>query len=209
MAKVIIHNARLSFPDLFEAKQFQGQGPFQFRSAFILDPEASRATIVYSPTEKKEGNAIKVFNKVLAEVAAEKWGAKAEGFLKAAMAAGSQKCCFYDGDTKSYNGYAGNWIVSATRNQNDGAPMVVDRNKRPLTAKDGKLYSGCYVNGTVEIWAQSNEFGKALRATLVNVQFAGDGESFGGAAPATANDLDDLGYDGDDDIDGSDNDDLG
>jgi hypothetical protein len=164
---------------------------------------------VYSPTEKKEGNAIKVFNKVLSEVAADKWAGKAEANLRAAMAAGAAKCCFYDGDTKAYNGYAGNWIVSATRNQNDGAPMVVDRNKRPLTAKDGKLYSGCYVNGTVEIWAQSNEFGKALRATLVNVQFAGDGESFGGAAPATANDLDDLGYDGDDDIDGSDNDDLG
>lgn len=205
MAKVIIHGARLAFPDLFEAVQYQGTGPFTFRATFVLEPE-TRATWILGPNDKKEGNAIKVIEKVLEVTANEKWGAKAEAQLKAIKAGGSQKCCFYDGDTKAYNGYPGNWILSATRNQDAGAPVVVDRGKRPLTAKDGVLYSGCYVNGTVEIWAQDNSFGKAVRATLVNVQFNRDGESFGGAAPANANDLDDLGYD---DSDEGDLDDLG
>jgi hypothetical protein len=193
MAKVIIHGARLAFPDLFEAVQYQGQGPHQFRAAFVLEPE-TRATWI-NGTDRKEGNAIKVFEKVLEVTSAEKWNSKAEAILKAIKAGGSQKCCFYDGDTKTYNGYAGNWIVSATRNQDAGAPAVVDRAKRPLTAKDGVLYSGCYVNGTIDVWPQDNSFGKAIRATLVNIQFNRDGESFGGAAPANANDLDDLGYD--------------
>jgi hypothetical protein len=104
-----------------------------------------------------------------------------------------------DGNTKAYNGYVGNWAITATRNQDTGAPIVVGRGgiKDPLTAADGKIYSGCYVNGTIEVWAQDNSFGKALRATLVNVQFVKNGESFGGAAPASAANLDELAFEED------------
>jgi hypothetical protein len=70
-----------------------------------------------------------------------------------------------------------------------------------LSAEDGKIYSGAWVNGIVEIWAQSNSYGNAIRATLVTVQFVKDGDSFGGAAPASAEGLDDLGADFDDEDD--------
>jgi len=117
--------------------------------------------------------------------------------LKAAIAGG--KTCFTDGDSKDYNGYADNFALVATRSQDAGRPVVVDRSKHPIAASDGKIYSGCYVNGTVEIWAQDNSFGKGIRATLVNVQFVKDGESFGGVTSATDADLDDLGFDEDED----------
>lgn len=183
MAKVIIRDARLAFPDLFEAVQYQGQGPFQYRSTFLI-PSADK--------QKKDIDA------VIEQVAKDKWGAKAEAILKQIFAAGN-KCCWVDGSTKAYNGYDGNWALSATRNQDDGRPMVVDRGKNPITASDGKIYSGAYVNGIVEVWAQDNSFGKAIRATLSTVQWVKDGESFGGAAPASADGLDDLGSDFDDD----------
>ena len=177
MAKAIIRNARLSFPDLFEAVQYQNQGPFNYRCTFLVPSDSA---------QKKEIDAI------IKQVAVDKWGAKAEATLKVATAAG--KTCFQDGDAKEYNGYADNYALVATRAADAGRPVIVDRQKNPIAAADGKLYSGCYVNGTVEIWAQDNSFGKAIRATLVNVQYVKDGESFGGATPASASDLDELDF---------------
>lgn len=183
MAKVIIRDARLAFPDLFEAVQYQGQGPFSYRCTFLLPKD--------SPSAKQIDEAIQ-------QVAKEKWGAKVQQILPGILAA-SNKCCWIDGNLKSYNGFAGNWALTATRAQDAGAPVVVDRGKNPLSQQSGKIYSGCWVNGTVEIFAQDNSFGKGIRAGLVNVQWVKDGESFGGAAPASADGLDDLGDDYDDD----------
>ena len=185
MSKIVIRDARLAFPDVFEAVQYQGQGPFNYRATFLIEPN--------NPVKAKIDAAIK-------EVANAKWGAKAAQILPGILA-NPQKCCFTDGNLKSYNGFPGNWALVATRTQESGMPVIVDRAKQPLSASSGKIYSGCWVNGTVEIWAQDNSFGKAIRATLVNLQFVKDGESFGGAAPASADGLDDLGFeDGDDDL---------
>lgn len=181
MSKVIIRNARLAFPDLFTAVQYQGSGPFQYRATFLVEPS--------NPSKSLIDAAIK-------SVASEKWGAKAAAILPAILAA-PNKCCFADGNLKAYNGYAGNWALTATRNQDAGAPVIVDRDKSPLAAASGKLYSGCYVNATVDIWAQDNQFGKGVRATLINVQFVKDGESFGGAVAASADDLEELEFDED------------
>lgn len=179
--KIVLKDVRLAFPDVFVPVQYQGQGPFQYRSTFLIPPT---------------NPGIGAIEAALKTIAKEKWGAKADAIYKAIMAS-SNKCCFVNGDTKAYNGYAGNWALTATRNEKDGAPAVVDRNKSPLTEKHGKLYSGCHVNAVVELWAQDNAFGKGLRATLVTVQFNKDDTSFGGAAPATAEDLDDLSFDDD------------
>lgn len=183
MARVIIRDARLAFPDVFNATQYQGQGPFQYRSTFLIAPE--------NPTKA-------LIDETIREVAKAKWGAKTDAILPEILI-DKKACCFIDGNRRAYNGFAGNWALTATRNQDDGRPAVVDRSKNPLSQADGKIYSGCWVNGIVEIWAQDNSYGKAIRATLVTVQFVKDGESFGGAAPASADGLDDLGSDFDDD----------
>jgi hypothetical protein len=185
MARIIIKNARLAFPDVFKATQYQNQGPWQYRSTFLIAPD--------NPCKAEIDAAIK-------EVAKAKWGAKADVLLPEILI-DKKACCFIDGNRRTYNGYAGNWARTATRNQDDGRPAVVDRGKNPLSAEDGKIYSGAWVNGIVEIWAQSNSYGNAIRATLVTVQFVKDGDSFGGAAPASAEGLDDLGADFDDEDD--------
>ena len=184
MSKIVIRDVRLSFPDLFQAVQYQGQGPFQYRASFLMPKDhASKAMI----------------DKTIAQVALDKWGAKAEKLLPQILAT-SNKCCFADGDAKAYNGYAGNWALTSTRNEETGAPVVVDRDKSPLSHSSGKIYSGCYVNATVDLWAQDNSFGRAIRATLVNVQFVRNGESLGGAAPASADDLEELAFEDEEDL---------
>lgn len=72
--------------------------------------------------------------------------------------------------------YAGRWYVAA---RNKKRPKVIDRNKEPLYAEDGKPYSGCYVNAIVRFWVQNNKWGKRVNASLEAVQFRKDGEAFG------------------------------
>jgi Protein of unknown function (DUF2815). len=179
--KVKLQNVRLSFPDLFEAKQFEGQGPFNYRASFLFTPD--------SQAKKDIDAAIKA-------VAAEKWGKKADALLEGILP-NSQKCCLVDGNTKEYDGYEGMFALSASRNQEKGRPLIIDRDKTPLGQADGKPYAGCYVNATVEIWAQDNNYGKGIRANLLAVQFARDGDAFAGGSVGSEEDFDDLSADAD------------
>jgi len=45
--------------------------------------------------------------------------------------------------------------------------------------ENGKPYAGCYVNMSIRLWAQDNQFGKRVNAQLRAVQFVKDGEAFG------------------------------
>ena len=174
--KIKLKDVRLSFPDLFEATQFQGTGPFNYGASFLFAPDHPAAKIV--------DDAIKA-------VAAEKWAAKAAATLKT-IANNSQKICYYEGDTKAYEGYEGNMALSAKRSQDKGRPLILDTNKQPLTAADGKPYGGCYVDAVIEIWPQDNQYGKGMRATLNGVQFRRDGDRFTAGEPATEDDFEDL-----------------
>jgi hypothetical protein len=72
-------------------------------------------------------------------------------------------------------------------------PLVLDSNKTPLTDEDGKPYGGCYVNASIEIWAQDNQFGKRINAQLRGIQFVKDGDAFGGGgSPASADEFEEL-----------------
>ncbi len=125
-------------------------------------------------------------------LAKEKWAGKAEANLKAA-AANPQKYCYVDGDTKEYDGYEGMWALSATRAEDKGAPLVLDKDKTKLLKGSARIYAGCLVNAKVEFWMQDNDFGKAARCTLLGVQFAKDAPAFGsGNSVASEEDFEDL-----------------
>jgi len=161
-----LENVRLSFPDLFEASEYEGK--WAYRAAFLIEPG--------SKTDKDIEAAIKV-------VAKDKWNDKADGILKRVPRT-SKEFCYYSGDLKEYDGYAGNMALSTTRGQDKGRPGIYDKDKSPLTAADGKPYPGCYVNAQVEFWAQDNKHGKTVRCTLIGVQFRRDGDAFtAGTAP--------------------------
>jgi hypothetical protein len=83
--------------------------------------------------------------------------------------------------------------VNAGQGESKGRPLVIDRNRDPLTAADGKPYSGCYVNVSIDVWAQDNKYGKRINAQLKGIQFVRDGDAFGGGAPASPDEFEDLG----------------
>lgn len=156
--KVFLKKSRLAFAALHEAKSFEGQEA-KFSATYILAPNHP---------------AVAEINKAIDAVAKEKWGTKADATLKAIKAAG--KTCLRDGDTKDYDGFAGNLFVSASSKKR---PKIVDTDGvTPLVEADGKPYSGCYVNAYVEIWAMDNQYGKRICASLGGVQFHSDGEPF-------------------------------
>ncbi|WP_340611676.1 DUF2815 family protein [Xenorhabdus bharatensis] len=172
--KVKLSNVRLAFPELFEATQVNGQGDYKYRSAFLID--------------KSRKDLIAEIEAAILKVATEKWGAKAEGIIKS-IRGNNMRFNFRDGDDKSdYDGYAGCMYISAS---NKARPLVVDRDRTPLTAQDGRPYSGCYVNATINIFAYDNN-GKGISASLGGVQFLRDGDAFTGGGVASIEEFDDL-----------------
>lgn len=173
-----LQGARIAFPNLFEPRAVEGEGTPAYSASFIF---------------AKDSPNVKALNDAFEEVALEKWGAKGAVILAQLKAA--DKICLHDGDLKDkFDGYAGNLFVSA---RNKVKPLVMDRDKTALEARDGRPYAGCYVNGSIEIWAQDNKFGKRINATLRGVQFLRDGEAFAGGAPADESEFDSV--EGDDD----------
>lgn len=172
--KVKLENVRLAFPQIFEPKAFGTDG---------TDP-AYGASFIFSKTHP----AVKLINEAIEAVAKEKWEGKANETLKQLRSA--DKTCLHDGDGKpDYDGFKDNFFLAA---RNKARPLVIDRDKSPLTQADGRPYAGCYVVATVDIWAQSNQYGKRVNATLTGIQFFKDGDAFTGAAPASTDDFDSL-----------------
>lgn len=166
---------RLAFPVLDEAKPFPGmpQSSARYSASIIVEPG--------SPSDKEIRSALRA-------AAAEKWGeAKADAAVKALSKA--LKIAYVDGDTKpDLDGYPGNWILQAHAKANKPPRLVVTRNGVNETldrTTQGVIYAGCYVNAIVEIWAQDNQYGKRLNASIAGLQFVKDGDAFGGGRPAS------------------------
>lgn len=173
MTKLRIQNVRVTFPAFFEPKVVNGQGEPKYSGAFLF------------PKDHPQIGAIRA---ALEEAGTDKWGAKAKGVMSGLKA--SDKLAVHDGDSKSeYEGYAGNLFINAS---NKIRPLVVDADRSPLAAGDGKPYSGCYVNVMLEFWAQDNNFGKRVNASLLGVQFAKDGDRLAGGGVAAATDFEDV-----------------
>lgn len=175
--------ARLSWNDLFEPTDFQGNKIYQYRATFLIEPG--------SESDKAIKDAIK-------QVATEKWKDKAPGILKG-MVNNKQVCCYIEGDVTGRSENEGMMVLTSTRPKEDGRPDVRDRNASPLVEDDGKPYSGCYVMGIVDIWPQDNKFGKGVRAALAGVQFVKDGPAFKKSVKAKDDDFEDLGVEDEED----------
>lgn len=171
--KLTIKNVRLAFPELWEAKTVNGEGEPAFSASFLLPPDHPQLAEI---------------RKAEQQVGQDKWAAKWATVQKEILA--NNRMALKNGDTKaSYDGFPGNHFISS---RNKTRPTVIDRDRSQLTAKDGKPYSGCYVNAIIELWAQDNSYGKRINASLSGVQFLKDGEPFSGGRPADADEFDDL-----------------
>ena len=171
MATIKLKNVRLSFASLFKKATFGGEET-KYEGTFLIDKET-------------QADQIAEINPAIGAMMKEK---------KAKLS--PDRICFKDGDEIDYDGYAGHMSIKAS---NAKRPIVIDRDKSPLTEDDGRPYSGCYVNAVLELWYQDNTWGKRVNANLLAVQFAKDGEPFGeGGASVSVDDFDVI--DEDDDI---------
>jgi hypothetical protein len=176
MSVVKVENVRISFPNLFQATAINGEGEPRFSAAFVIVPGSG---------------AHQALNAAMEAVAKDKWGAKAPGIL--AELKGKGRVAFKEAplskDGEVYDGFEGMYALNAS---SPTRPLVLDRDKSPLTAADGRPYGGCFVNASVDVWAQDNSWGKRINAKLRGVQFYKDGDAFSGGSPASEDEFDEI-----------------
>lgn len=177
--KLMINNARLAFPSLFKATAFNAGDEPSYSATLLL---TEGATVTDPATGKQT-----TIEDACDAVGAEKWGTKWAATKKELVA--KDKMAYHDGNAKAnYAGFEGNTYI-ATRAKVSARPTVIDQRRSPLTEEDGKPYAGCYVNASIELWAQDNNYGRRINAQIRGVQFARDGDAFAGGAPADANEF--------------------
>jgi hypothetical protein len=187
---VTLLSVRLSFASLFEPnrqKNEDGTERETWKSNFLIGKDdAKNMQAVYMGKRMPILAALKAASNA---AKTKKWGdEKKWPKLK------PEKLFLRDGDLEDWDGYAGNFYVSANAPL-DKKPGVVtnrkDASNRWIEAEPGGRgapYSGCYVNAVIRVWAQDNEHGKRVNSELKTVQFVKDGESFG-AAPVDPNEM--------------------
>ena len=153
MSKINLKSVRLAFPSLFQTASFGGESTGKYEATFVLDKKAHAD--------------------VIAQIEAESEKLMKETF-KGRIA--SDKVCLKDGDESGRAEFEGMMTIKASTKKR---PLVIDRDKSPITEDDNIVYPGCYVNAIVSLWAQNNQYGKRINAQLDGVQFVRDGEPFG------------------------------
>lgn len=188
-----IEYARASYPDLFVAKPFDESNPKSDRS-YKIDLRIS----------KDDKETLKNITDVMIAVVKEQYADKAPAMYKS-FKADTKNFPLKDGDevlNKQGEPIApGCYVLRAKRREADGPPGVFDNKKGPdgkparLTAESGRIYAGCYVHASVDIWAQKGKY-QGVRCTLSGVQYAEKngqaGEAFSGSRPASADEFESL-----------------
>ncbi len=148
-------NARLSFPSLFQTATFGGEDTGKYEATFILD-------------KKEHAAGIKEIESQIAEITKEAFKGKSLP---------SDRICLKDGDVTDRDELFSKMTIKASTKKR---PLVLNRDKTPLTEEDDVIYAGCYVNAIMSLWSQDNQYGKRINASLEGVMFAAHGEPFGG-----------------------------
>lgn len=152
---VTLNNVRLSFPALWEPRKGpDANSKASYQAAFILDKKDNAADIA----------AVKA---AIAAITKETFKGKQP-----------PKICLRDGSEKpDLEGYGdGVMFINA---RSDKRPHVIGRKMEAIGPDDGIVYAGCYVNATVRLWGQDNNYGKRINAQLRAIQFVKKGDAFG------------------------------
>jgi len=173
LERIKIPNVRLSFPNLFETSVFDGNDTGKYDATFLLNKETHKDII----------KQIRAQFKTLAA------GPKLQKKMPS-----PDRLCLKDGDETEREEQQGHYTLKASTKKR---PVVLNRDKTPVTEDDNLIYAGCYVNTIVTLWAQNNAYGKRINASLDGVQFCAHGEPFG--APAIDKDEFDVFGDEEDD----------
>lgn len=175
MARIMLKRARQSFMQYWTPAPFPtGNDPTPYYSGtYLLEPEHPQ---------------LAELEEICVSLCNEKWGKKGPAILKAIKMTG--KIFLRDGNTKpDYDGFPGNFFISA---RSKIRPAYFDMQKQEITEAQGILYSGCYVNVSLEMFAYTKG-NNGLGARQRGVQYAGKGDAFGGGGPpAGADEFDEI-----------------
>ena len=178
--KIMLRDVRLSYEHIFTPTSFDDSQDAKYSATFILP---------------KNHPDLPAALKAVMEAGKEKFGNSFEGETWPK----GYTCSLKDADVvlngsgetlaEANAAYAGCYIIEANSTRR---PVVLNRNKSALTADDGVIYSGCYVNASLN--ATGYEVGKVkkgVKCYLNGVQFVKDGERLGSDASSDFEDLDD------------------
>lgn len=188
--KVKLKNVVASYPSVFKAEAFDPTKPNENRR--------TKCDFLIAKTNKEQ---IDIVNKAIIEGVKAAFGEKAAAMLKM-FRADTKNFPFVDGDAvfkqKSGEPLApGFFVLRSRRREEDGLPGVFDNKAGPdgkpakLESNSGKIYGGAIVNASVDLWVQSGKY-QGVRCNLLGIQYAAEGEAFGGSRPASADEFESL-----------------
>ena len=160
--QIIIDKGRLSYPALFEPRDFQGDENYKY-SASILVPASDKKTIKY-------------VNKTI-QAFLEQEGKKVK----------RDKWCFteleYDEDDEQdpTMGLGEGTMRFRMSSRADSKPVVCNEDREELLTEDlDVIYPGCWVQAYGMLWLQDNNWGTRVNCNIVGVIKVEDDERFGG-----------------------------
>jgi hypothetical protein len=194
--KLKVTNTRVGFANgLFKARAMEEGQQAKYGADFILGPDSK----VFRQNGDKSWTETTLKAAQL-EVANDAWKGKGAEMIEDLEAS---KKSYRNGnkrknkDGEVYEGYDDAWYVtakSATKPKLfDRRPKNADGSENLVTEESGIIYSGCYVNVTFDLYANTQAKNRGIFAGLTGAQFVKDGDSFGGGGSAKADDFDDLG----------------
>ena len=209
--KVIVRNARMSFNDIFEPNTAIKGGKPKFSITAICSDDT---TVKY---DNSKGETITKSHDALANicqhVAKEKWGKvppKLANWAYNKADGSTTRDEYVNDDGDFWAGFDENtWYVSAGKLEKlakNGKMTVLDQHRKPIAANSGLLFSGCYINLIIDVYAYDNETGKGVTASLEGVQLLRKGEPLGISNIDAENEFDDEEMPPDQEIDTDDSD---
>lgn len=157
--QLLIGNVRVGFPTLWEPQPVKndpnGRKRYSIRPYIPYDEEAAIAKI----------------NEEIRRVVKEDLG----GVMP--------KDTFFRDGKDDPGAPEGCFVISANRQERQGRPAIIDKNRSQLTEKDAKIYAGCRCN--IMIGVYTDQKWHKLNASLEIVQYWGDDDPFGAARPST------------------------
>lgn len=179
--RIMLRNVRLSFAQgLFEATSMPGADATakpKYNCGLLIPPDHPQLAEIKTKSLK---------------VAQEKWKDKAAALVKGFEK--QDRMALHDGDIKpNYDGFPGNFYLSPSTGE-DKPPFLgrtVDGRVVELDVKTARkhIYSGCYVDASIELWAQDNQWGQRVNCMLRGITFRKDGDAFGSGSAADSSEF--------------------
>ena len=174
--KVRLKMVRFSYPHVFKPKGFgkKNEGTPKFSITGIIDPD----------TKTGQAN-IAAMEDAIDAAAKEKWPKDWQKNLKKMRK--DNRVCLREGDDDD-EASDGMMIVAAS---NEEKPLALDENGDDVTAADNVIYAGAYGDIIVRVWAQDNDYGLRINASLEGVKFRRDGDPLSSVSRASRDDFED------------------